>query len=91
MNKVRVTVRIPLPVRVHTGGLEVVAGEGRNIRQLILDLETRYPGIKAALQDGDRLKPHVKAVVNGQISPLGILAPLEPGMEIAFIPAVAGG
>jgi len=88
---VRVTVRIPLPVRVHTGGLEVVEGEGKNIRQLILDLDTRYPGIKAALQDGDRLKPHVKAVVNGQIAQLGILAPLEPGMEIAFIPAVAGG
>jgi molybdopterin converting factor small subunit len=86
-----VTVRIPLPLQVYTGGEDLVAGEGRNIRQLILNLDGRYPGIKAALQDGDRLKPHVKAVINGQIAQLGILTPVENGVEVVFIPAVSGG
>lgn len=86
-----VTVRIPLPLQAYTAGEELVTGQGRNIRQLILDLDQRYPGIKAALQDGDRLKPHVKAVINGQIAPLGILAPVEDGCDVVFIPAVTGG
>lgn len=86
-----VTVRIPLPLQAYTAGEELVAGRGRNIRQLILDLDERYPGIKAALQDGDRLKPHVKAVINGQIAQLGILTPVEEGVEVVFIPAVSGG
>jgi molybdopterin converting factor small subunit len=86
-----VTVRIPWSLQVHTGGRDVVEGEGRNVRQLILDLDARYPGIKAGLLDGEKLKPHVKVVVDGQIALLGLLAPLAEGMEILFIPAISGG
>lgn len=85
------TVRIPLPLQAHTGGQGLVEAEGRNVRQLIDNLDERYPGIKAALQDGDRLKPHVKVVLDGRIPQLGILAPVQAGTEVVFIPAIGGG
>lgn len=86
-----ISVRIPLALQAHTGGRDLVEGAGRNVRQLILDLDARYPGLKAGLLDEDRLKPNVKVVVDGQIALLGLLAPLKEGMEIVFIPAISGG
>lgn len=86
-----VTVRIPLSLQAHAGGRDVVEAAGRNVRQLILDLDARYPGIGAGLLDGDKLKPSVKVVVDGQIAVLGALTPLAEGMEIVFVPAISGG
>ena len=74
-----------------TGGQEIVEVEGRTVRRLIVALDETYPGLKDALMDGDRLKPGVAVAVNGQVSHLGPLQPLEESNEVFFVPAIGGG
>lgn len=86
-----VTVRIPRPMQIYTRNQEVVHARGRNVRQLINDLEEAYPGLKGALMDDDKLKPAIVVAVDGNISRLGLLQPLADANEVIFLPAISGG
>ena len=83
--------RIPRAMQSYTGGEEIVTVAARNVRELIEELEARYPGMRAALMNGDKLKPDVAVVVDGQIARLGLLEPLRDSYEVMFMPAIAGG
>ena len=85
------TVWIPTAMQAYTDGKEIVEMEGRNVRRLIAALDDTYPGLKDALMEGDRLKPGIAVAVNGQISHLGPLQPLEENNEVFFVPAIGGG
>ena len=61
---------IPALLRDLTEGEERVAVPGRTLRQAIDELETRHPGLKARLLDGDQLSPDIAVVVDGYISHL---------------------
>jgi len=78
-------------MRACSGGREMVEARGKNVRQLIHDLETHCPGIRDALLDGERLKADVAVAVDGQIAQMGLLQPLEEAREVSFIPAIGGG
>ena len=78
-------------MQTYTGGKEIVEMEGRNVGRLIAALDDTYPGLKDALMEGDRLKPGIAVAVNGQISHLGALQPLEENNEVFFVPAIGGG
>ncbi len=39
-----VTVKVPTLLRGHTGGARVVEAEGRTLREVLDDLDRRYPG-----------------------------------------------
>ena len=84
-------VRVPNAMQIYTGGKETVQAQGRNVRRLITTLDEEYPGLKDALMDGDRLKPGIAVAVNGQISQLGPLQPLQEDNEVYFVPAIGGG
>ncbi len=85
------TVRIPRPMQVFTLDREVVRGRGKNVRALIDDLEESYPGLKDALVKDGKLKPGITVMLDGHISPLGLLQPLSEDNELVFIPALSGG
>lgn len=78
-------------MQVYTGNQEVVHASGRNVRQLIDELEAAYPGLKAALMNDDRLRPDIVVAVDGQITRLGLLQPLTDANEVIFLPALSGG
>ena len=78
-------------MQTYTGGKETVKMEGRTVRRLVVALDESYPGLKDALMDGNRLKPGIAVAVNGQISHLGPLQPLEENNEVFFVPAIGGG
>ena len=78
-------------MQTYTGGKEIVEMEGRTVRRLIVALDETYPGLKDALMESDRLKPGIAVAVNGQISQLGALQPLEENNEVFFVPAIGGG
>jgi len=89
-----VTVRIPAPLRGLTDGESEVASGGANVRELIADLEAKYPGIKERLCDENGEVRRFVNVFVGQedIRFLGGLdTPLEEGIEVSIIPAMAGG
>jgi molybdopterin synthase sulfur carrier subunit len=74
-----------------TGGETTVAVEGSNVREVVDDLERKYPGVKERLCSGDRLKPSIRVAVDGVVSRLGLLQRVGEQSEVHFLPAVAGG
>ena len=82
---------IPAVHRDLTGGVETTQLSGETVGQLIDQLDERYPGIKARLCDGDRVRPHIAVAVNGMISHRGARQRLNEPSEIHFVPAMSGG
>ena len=69
---------------------EVVVDAG-NVRQLIDQLESRYPGAKVRLVQNGELVPGLAVVINGQAATLGLLQKLKADDEVHFLPALGGG
>jgi molybdopterin synthase sulfur carrier subunit len=89
-----VQVRIPTPLRKHTGGAEAVDAEGGTITALVADLDRRYPGIKDRICDeSGQVRRFVNIFVNGEdIRFLKHLeTTLKQGDEVSIVPAIAGG
>ena len=89
-----VEVRIPTILRKHTGGAKAVTADGDTVRDLLGDLDRRYPGIAGQLLNEDgSLHRFVNVYVNDEdVRFLGTLdAKLEAGDVVAILPAVAGG
>jgi sulfur-carrier protein len=86
-------VRIPTPLRQHTGGLDRVDAAGSTVGEVLAQLGTQYPALRERLFDGDELRRFVNVYVNDEdIRYLDDLAtPVAPGDELSIIPAVAGG
>jgi molybdopterin synthase sulfur carrier subunit len=85
------TVIVPALLRTFTRGAERVAASGRNLREIISDLERRFPGISAHLLDDGELKGSVVASIDGEAQTEAIQAPVKEDSEIFFLPAIGGG
>ena len=89
-----VRVKLPAILRVHTGGEGHVDGDGATVRELLEDLEARYPGIRARLvTDDGALHRFVNVYVNDEdVRYLGSLeTEVRDGDVVSILPAVAGG
>jgi molybdopterin synthase sulfur carrier subunit len=87
---------IPALYRDLTAGEATAVVPGETVRELIENLEARYPGIKARLyrEDGERIRSGVVVVIDGivirQRSRL-LREPLTDTSEVHFLPAISGG
>ncbi|MGF1466036.1 MAG: MoaD family protein [Sandaracinaceae bacterium] len=88
-----VTVRIPAPYRVLTGGLDEVEAQGATVGAVIDDLDRTYPGLKDRLCDADGVRRSVNVYANEEdIRFLEDLdTPLADGDAVDIVPALAGG
>ena len=87
-------VRIPVPLQKLTGNQTEVACEGRDIRELIENLDKNYPGIKERLYDeNNNLRRFINLFVNDKDIRFlqGDKTELKDGDEVSIIPAIAGG
>jgi molybdopterin converting factor small subunit len=86
-------VRIPTPLRPHSGGQDRVEAAGSTVGAVLDHLGTQFPGLKERLFDGEELRRFVNIYVNNEdIRYLDDLeTPVEPKDEVSIIPAVAGG
>jgi sulfur-carrier protein len=88
------TVRIPTPLRKLTQGAEEVSASGKNVGELIADLERQFPGIKERICDE---KGAVRRFVNIFVKDEDIRfqqnldTPIADGDEVSIVPAIAGG
>lgn len=82
---------IPPAFRSLTGGSSDLDVAGATVRQLIDELDARFPGLRQRLCDGDDLKPGLSVAVDGHVSGLGLLARVQPDSEVHFLPAIGGG
>ena len=87
------TVRIPTPLRVHTGGKDEVKASGGTIAELIEDLEKQHPGIKNKLVDDNGVRRFVNIFVGDEDIRFldGVNTKVSDGVEVSIIPAIAGG
>ncbi|HTW89406.1 MAG TPA: MoaD/ThiS family protein [Candidatus Binataceae bacterium] len=85
------TVIVPALLRKFTGGVERVQVSGRNLREIIDDLERRFPGMSAHLLDDGELNGSVVASIDGEIDAAGIQASVNENSEVYFLPALGGG
>jgi sulfur-carrier protein len=82
---------IPSLLRGLTGGQEKLTVPGHTVRQVIEELERRFPGIEARLCDGEDLRPGIAVGVNTQVARRGLDEPVALDSEIHFLAAVSGG
>jgi len=87
------TVRIPPTLREEVGGERHVEAEGETVRDLLDDLMSRFPALRAQLvQDGD-LAPFVNVYLEGEDvrTREGLETEVHPGSTVILLPAIAGG
>lgn len=89
-----IEVRIPTILRQYTGGAKSVQGAGENLNDLLVNLDTSYPGLRSRLvTDEGGLHRFVNIYVNDEdVRFLGALdATVKDGDNVTILPAVAGG
>lgn len=85
------TVHIPPLMRDLTGGAQTVAVEGATLGRVIDALESRHPGLRDRLVEGDRLHEGIAIAVDGEVTQLDLIQPVGPHSDIHIMPAIAGG
>ncbi|MCR4292172.1 MAG: MoaD/ThiS family protein [Candidatus Kuenenia sp.] len=89
-----VTVRIPTPLRTFTDGVDEVKVEGKNIGEIISNLEANYKGIKERIcDDSGQIRRFINFYLNDEdIRFLNNMeTPVKDGDYISVVPAIAGG
>ena len=84
------TVYIPTLMRDITSQAEVQVA-GSTVRQIIDNLEQAYPGLKDRLIENNRIRASISVVVDGEVTPIGLLEKVGEDSEVHFVPAIAGG
>jgi sulfur-carrier protein len=86
-------VRIPPTLREQASGEREVAAEGDTVRELLDDLMSRFPALRAQLVEDDDLAPFVNVYVEGEdVRTLdGIDTEVRRGSTVILLPAMAGG
>ncbi len=86
-------VRIPTPLRPHSGGLDTVEASGATVGEVLGSVGETYPALRERIFDGGELRRFVNVYVNDEdIRYLDDLdTPVGANDEVSIIPAVAGG
>jgi len=85
---------IPTPLRKYTAGAETVQIEATTVQEVLDNLDSKYPGIRASLCDEKGgLRRFINIYLDGEdVRFLENLAtPVTDGAEIAIVPAISGG
>jgi sulfur-carrier protein len=89
-----VQVKLPTILRKHAGGEPKVPADGATLRDVLGDLESRYPGItKNVFAEDGGLHRFINVYVNDEdVRYLGSLeTEVREGDTVSILPAVAGG
>ena len=84
-------VSVPSLMQNLTNGAVKVTVDGETVREVIENLEESYPGFKARLCDGNRIRKNISLYIDGTISREGMRQPVKADTEIHFLPAISGG
>jgi molybdopterin synthase sulfur carrier subunit len=86
-------VRIPTPLRPHSGGLDRVEASGSTVGEILADLGAKYPALHERLFDGEELRRFVNVYVNDE--DIRYLqkdqTAVREGDTISIVPSIAGG
>ena len=88
------TIRIPSALRTLTGGASDVEVSAATVRDALVELDKRHPGIAAKLLDGSgSVKPFIRIYVRAEDigGQSGLDTTIGERDEVDIIPAIAGG
>ncbi len=90
-NTMSCTVRIASPLRSYTSNAANVTAQGKNLREVLADLDRQFPGMRFRMIDEQgRIRQHIRLYVNtGMASDLS--AQVAPGDTVHLICALSGG
>ena len=71
--------------RRYTGGVREFAVEAKTLRDVIKEMDRRYPGL------GEHLEEETTVAIDGELYEIDFLRPIKPGAEVFFIPKIEGG
>jgi len=89
-----IRVRVPTPLQKLTGNQGEIAAQGRSVKEVLADLEKRYPGVRERLYDDKGvLRRFINLYLNSEDIRFlkGETTPVKEGDEISIVPAIAGG
>lgn len=82
---------VPTPLRPYTGQQSEVEAGGSTLRELLAELDRRYPGFRFRIvNEQDGIREHIKIFVNQELVS-HLAAPLRPNAEVQIICALSGG
>jgi len=85
---------IPSQLRDLTGGIaqvELDANDADTVRDVVEELELRFPGIQERLCKNDELSPSLQVSIDHRMTGRGLLAKVGPQSEVHFLPVLGGG
>ena len=82
---------IPTQLRDLTGGFDEVEVAGSNVRELVEQLESRFPGMQKRICSEGELSPSLQVSIDGTFSRRGLDARVSPTSEVHFLPIFGGG
>ncbi|MGE0135537.1 MAG: MoaD/ThiS family protein [Dehalococcoidia bacterium] len=82
---------IPSLMRNMTENQDRVQVEGATLRQVVDNLDARYPGIKELVVQDGRVRPGLALAINGEIATTGLMAKVPDEAEVQILPAIGGG
>jgi molybdopterin synthase sulfur carrier subunit len=85
------TVVIPALLRKFTDDKDRISASGRNVGQLIDDLERQFPGLREHLIEDGEVKPSIAISIDGEMGTAGVLEPVRESSEVFILPAIGGG
>ena len=86
---------VPVHVSTHlhsyTGGRSTVEADGKNLAELLVDLDRRFPGLRFRVVDEqDRVRRHMNFFVGGEMT-RSLDQPIGPNQEVHILGALSGG
>ena len=86
-------VRIPPTLREATGGAREINGSGSTLRELLDNVNERYPSLGAKVYSGGELARFVNVYVSGEDARTlqGLDTPVHESTTVILLPAMAGG
>ena len=85
------TVRIASPLRSYTGGAAKVGADGATLREVLADLDRRFPGIRFRMIDEqDAIRPHIRLYVETR-EVKSLSDPVGSRETVHIICALSGG
>jgi sulfur-carrier protein len=86
-------VRIPPTLRTETAGERQVVADGDTVRDVIVDLAERYPGLGSQILEDGEIAPFVNVYVEGEdVRTLdGLETRVDDAATVILLPAMAGG